>query len=327
MADFSIHNKSDEIEIEKKLREFLAGSDPIVIQYMESIANQHGKRLRPKLVMVFARLFGDYDYKNSVAAACLSELFHTATLIHDDVIDSAEFRRGEETLSKRFGNEIAVIVGDYLLAVVFERVAKMRDFTLLDMFVGTSKKLGIGVIVEINNRNNFELFTDRYLKVIELKTGVLFELCCRMGAYLGGADEREQAVAGAYGREFGIAFQIVDDLLDIAADPAKTGKPVFNDLKEGRITLPIIYALSRDASVHELLTEWQRSPNEVATEALRARLFELGSVDHSMSVAEEHLSAARAEFAKLEGRIKPGPAIDDLKLIEGRMFELLKERG
>ena len=327
MSEFSIHTRSDEIEIEKKLREFLAGSDPIVIQYMESIANQHGKRLRPKLVMIFARLFGDYDYKSSIAAACLSELFHTATLIHDDVIDSAEFRRGEETLSNRFGNEIAVIVGDYLLATVLDRVSKMRDFTLLDMFVGTSKKLGVGVIVEINNRNNFELNVERYLKVIELKTAVLFELCCRMGAYLGGANDSDQEIAGEYGREFGMAFQIVDDLLDIAADPAKTGKPVFNDLKEGRITLPVIHALGKDASVLSLLTDWQQNPSESATDALRMKLVELGSIEHSTAVAKEHMERASGMLAKLKGRIKIGPATEDLRLIEGRMFELLKERG
>ncbi len=323
MSDFSVHIKSDEIEIEKKIREFLAGSDQLVIQYMESIASHHGKRLRPKLVMIFARLFGAYDYKNSIAAACLSELFHTATLVHDDVIDSAEFRRGKETLSNKFGNEIAVIVGDYLLALVLEKIAKMRDFTLLDMIVGTSKKLGIGVLAEINNRNNFELMTDRYLKVIELKTAVLFELCCEMGAYLGGADTHARTIVCHYGREFGLAFQIVDDLLDIASDPTKTGKPVFNDLKEGRITLPIIHALGQDQSVRDLLADWQSNPDDDRTSTLRTRLFELGSVEYSMGIAKTCLERARSEFDKLAGHVKVGRASNDLELIESRLFELL----
>jgi octaprenyl-diphosphate synthase len=326
MSDFSVHTKSDEIEIEKKLREFLAGSDQLVIQYIDSLANQQGKQIRPKLVMIFARLFGDYDYKNSITAACLSELFHTATLIHDDVIDSAEFRRGEETISHKFGNEIAVIVGDYLLALVLEKVAKMRDFTLLDMFVGTSKKLGIGVLVEINNRNNFELMTDRYLKVIELKTAVLFELCCGMGAYLGGADSEAQSIARNYGREFGLAFQIVDDLLDIASDPVKTGKPVFNDLKEGRITLPIIYALSKDSKVQNLVKSWQSNPDDKATKELRTCMFELGSVEYSKNIALECLVRARADLKQISGHFKTGSASSDLELIESRFFELLSEK-
>jgi len=326
MQDFSTHTLSDAVEIEKKLREFLIGSDKIVLQYMESIASQHGKRLRPKLVMIFARLFGDYHYKNSLSAACMSELFHTATLVHDDVIDTADFRRGHETISNKYGNEIAVIVGDYLLAIVLDRIARMRDFTLFDMFVRTSKKLSIGVLVEIGNRNNFSLDVDRYLNVIKLKTAVLFELCSSMGAYLGGADTDEQIIAGNYGREFGMAFQITDDLLDIAADPEKTGKPVFNDLKEGRITLPLIYAMSRDPSIEELMTRWQSSPDDETTTALRNRLFELGSVDYSKGKAEEYIKRARDEFGKLGEGIKAGPLRDDLGLIESRMFELLDER-
>lgn len=365
--EFSTHTRSDEVEIEKKLREVLLGSDPIVIQYMESIASQHGKRLRPKLVMIFARIFGGYDYKKSIEAACLSELFHTATLIHDDVIDVAEVRRGYVTLSNQFGNEIAVIVGDYLLAMVLDRVSKLRDFTMLDMFVETSKKLGVGVLVEISNRNNFELSVDNYLRVIELKTAVLFELCTRLGAHLGGASDERVKLAAKYGRSFGMAFQVVDDLLDIAADEKKTGKPVFNDLKEGRITLPIIHSLSVDPALEDLLVEWQTAGDDSAasgdsaqsgdcdnatgtstgatgleteegaaenragereklTAALRARLFELGSVDYCKSIAQYYLAKAKEALAPVADtgiQKMEAEALADLSLIESGLFALL----
>ena len=332
--EFSTHTRSDEIEIEKKLREILLGSDPVVIQYMESIASQHGKRLRPKLVMIFARIFGGYDYKKSVEAACLSELFHTATLIHDDVIDVAEVRRGYVTLSNQFGNEIAVIVGDYLLAIVLDRVAKLRDFSMLDMFVETSKKLGVGVLVEISNRNNFELSVENYLRVIDLKTAVLFELCTRLGAYLGGASENALRNAAEYGKNFGMGFQVVDDLLDIAADEKKTGKPVFNDLKEGRITLPIIHALSIEGGLADLLVKWQKagaenqeSPARLRlTEELRTRLYELGSVNYCKNVAQDYLARARAfiESAGCESGRLTTEALSDLELIESGLFSLLE---
>ncbi len=315
--EFSTHTRSDEVEIEKKLREVLLGSDPIVIQYMESIASQHGKRLRPKLVMIFARIFGGYDYKKSIETACLSELFHTATLIHDDVIDVAEVRRGYVTLSNQFGNEIAVIVGDYLLAMVLDRVSKLRDFSMLDMFVETSKKLGVGVLVEISNRNNFELSVENYLRVIELKTAVLFELCTRLGAHLGGADAAEISRAAAYGKNFGMAFQIVDDLLDIAADEKKTGKPVFNDLKEGRITLPLIYAMSLDSSVERLLIKWQ-----AAGEAIPASDGEATAGEITAAPREE--LEARSENVAMDGAetVAGGDREKLTAALRERLFEL-----
>jgi geranylgeranyl pyrophosphate synthase len=326
-VEFSTHIKSDEVEIERRIREFLLGSDPIVIRYLDAITGNTGKRLRPKLVMVFARLFGEYDYGKSITCACAAELLHTATLIHDDVIDTAQFRRGSETLCNAFGNEIAVIVGDYLLAIVLDRVAKVRDFEVLDMFVGTSKKLGVGVLVEVNNRNNFKLAVDNYLSVIELKTAVLFEHCTRLGAYLGGADAEGRRLAGEYGRDFGMAFQIVDDLLDIAADPKKTGKPSFNDLKEGRITLPLIHAIGKDPSIETLMNGWQERPSAESADALKARLRELGSMDYSRKKAEEYLAKAREKSAMLVPRWQSESARSDLEVIESGLFALLEEAG
>lgn len=321
--EFSTHVRSDEVEIERRIREFLLGSDPIVIRYMESIAVKQGKRLRPKLVMIFARLFGDYDYDKCITSASATELLHTATLIHDDVIDTADLRRGTKTVSSEFGNEIAVIVGDYLLAILLGRLAKLRDFTVLEMFVETSKMLGVGVIEEVNNRNNFELTVERYFNVIELKTAVLFGLCSRLGAYLGGASEEDQDAAGRYGKEFGMAFQIVDDLLDIAVDPDVTGKPAMSDLKEGRITLPFIYAMSEDEATEGMMAEWQGDPSGDATVALITHIERLGAIDFCVERAEEHLAKALKSIEAVRTRIREQPSLGDLEVIHSGLFSLL----
>src|SRR4030043_136475 len=173
-------------EVERAIHDILFGSDQLVLDYVRKVAQGVGKRLRPQLLIMFADLFGASDARTVMNTAACCELLHTVSLIHDDVIDEAETRRGLATLNRQHGNEIAVIVGDYILALAFQRLTRIRDFTLLELTMGTSKQLGLGVIEEVRHRNRLDLAEEKYFEVINLKTGALFALVCEGGAYLGG---------------------------------------------------------------------------------------------------------------------------------------------
>jgi octaprenyl-diphosphate synthase len=313
-------------QIEERLRAMTAGADALVLRYFAEMHQGQGKRLRPRLLVACAGLFNGAPAASLTNCAACCELLHTATLIHDDVIDEADTRRGLPTTNARYGNEIAVVVGDYLLALVFLSLNEEGDFNLSNMLLRTSQELGLGVIEEVLHRNDFALAPDKYFAMIYLKTGALFELCCRMGAYLGGADEQGQDLAARYGAELGLAFQVIDDLLDLTSDEAATGKPVFNDLREGRITLPLIHALaSAPADTRRLAAGFQTDPLNGQAAPMLAHLRSLGSLHYAYDEALEHMTAARALRAELTaGTMNPAHALE-LEQIEERVLSVLPE--
>jgi geranylgeranyl pyrophosphate synthase len=179
--------------VDRRIREIVGGSDRMVLQYIADMGTSRGKRLRPRLMIAVAGLCGGAPAASLANCAACCELLHTATLIHDDVIDEAPTRRGSLTLSNMYGNEIAVVVGDYLLALVLRALNSERDHVLVDMLLATSQELGMGVIEEVLNRNNFVLSVEKYYDIIYLKTASLFALCCGLGAYLASATDTWQA--------------------------------------------------------------------------------------------------------------------------------------
>ena len=308
-------------EVGRRFDDLLAGSDPLVLKYVAEVGKTRGKMLRPRLMLTTAAGFGELNPRTAVNCAACCELLHTATLIHDDVIDEAATRRGSATLNHHFGNEVAVIVGDYLFSLVFKAIGGERDFQLIDMMVDTSQELGMGVLEEISNRDNLEMTVDQYLNVIYLKTAALFSLCCGMGSYLGGAGEAEIEATREYGKQFGLAFQIVDDLLDVCAEESATGKPGFNDLREGRITLPLIHALSEDgATTRELVQTFQRSPTAEPRSAIRAHLHKLGSLHYAYQSAGAYVEQARGLATELATGAPFPEMSDELRHVEERVL-------
>lgn len=293
----------------------------MVLAYLEEVAQGIGKRLRPQMLITFAELFGRGDSPAVIDCAACGELLHTASLIHDDVIDSAPSRRGLPTVNGRHGSEIAVIVGDYILALVFRRLIAMQDFTLLDLTVKASQNLGIGIIHEVRNRNRLGLSEEEYFSIIRLKTGALFGLVCQMGAYLGGASEHHQASAREYGHLFGLAFQVLDDLLDFTLTEDEAGKPTFSDLREGRITLPLIHAREVDEPhTRELVERFQHQPTPASAESIRRWLGESGSLSRSLGKAQELLGQSREEIERMsEGFARP-EALSRLTDLESQAF-------
>jgi geranylgeranyl pyrophosphate synthase len=310
--------------VSARIDHILSGSDPLVLRYITDVSKGRGKQIRPRIMIVVAQLFGLSDLTSVTNCAACCELLHTASLIHDDVIDQAEFRRSLPTVNSRYGNEVAVVVGDYLLALLMQALCEEQDFALNTMLLETSRHLGLGVLEEVLNRNNFRLSVEKYYEVVYYKTGALFNLSARMGAYVGGAPADALQLASEYGKQLGLGFQVVDDLLDISQDPALTGKPAFSDLREGRITLPWIHALSAEpAETTRLIEAYQDGAAESAIGTIRAHLSRLGSIDYAYSAAQAFIAKARQAGARLAA-VAPCPQIaEQLTHIEERVLAAL----
>jgi octaprenyl-diphosphate synthase len=310
--------------VDRRIREIVAGSDRMVLQYIADMGTSRGKRLRPRLKIAVAELAGGAPAASLANCAACCELLHTATLIHDDVIDEAPTRRGNLTLSNMYGNEIAVVVGDYLLALVLRALNSERDHVLVDMLLATSQELGMGVIEEVLNRNNFVLSVEKYYDIIYLKTASLFSLCCALGAYLASGEKDDVGgKARAYGKTLGLAFQVVDDLLDLTADSAATGKPAMNDIREGRITLPVIHALLADpARTKELIAACQVEDDPAAERTLKHHLAHTGSIKFAYGEAERLLADARTAGQEL-ARAAGSTATGELEQLEQTVIGVL----
>ncbi len=230
------------LETEELLRDFTLSNVSIMQDLLDHITGSRGKRLRPILLLLCAGFKPANDYLLIKAAAAV-ELIHTASLIHDDIIDESSERRGKATLNAGWGNSPAVLAGDFLFARAFELLALCGDFELNKLLTRAVGTMCEGEIEQRNCSYNFQLTEEQYLRNIYRKTAALMEVCCSSGARLSKLEEGALQQLEAYGRNLGYAFQIIDDVLDITGDPSLTGKPAGNDLREGVVTLPVIYVL------------------------------------------------------------------------------------
>ncbi len=221
-------------------------SDVVLINQLSAyIINSGGKRLRPQLVLLAALASGYQGKDHHTTAAATIEFIHTATLLHDDVVDDSKLRRGRDTANEVWGNEAAVLVGDFLYSRAFEMLVEIGDMRIMEIMASTTNQIAEGEVMQLLNVNNADITVDEYRKVIEAKTAKLFEAATRVGAVLAnGSGEMEEALA-AYGSHLGIAFQLVDDALDYSGDSKALGKNVGDDLAEGKPTLPLIAALQK----------------------------------------------------------------------------------
>lgn len=222
--------------------EAMSHSDGLLSQALEYIRRRTGKRMRPMLILLMARNYGRVTPVTQNAALGL-ELLHTASLVHDDVVDESGERRGQASLNATYNNQVAVLVGDYLLSTALLRVARTQNLTIVEYLSELGRTLAGGEILQLSNIQNQEISEDIYYQVIRQKTAALFEACCAMGALSAGASEADIEAAKTFGRNLGIIFQIRDDIFDYY-DSAEIGKPTGNDMAEGKLTLPVIYAVN-----------------------------------------------------------------------------------
>ncbi len=244
---------SDMLRVNQVITDNLASHVVLINQLSQHIILSGGKRLRPMLVLLTAKCC-DYDGENDALLAAVIEFIHTATLLHDDVVDDSEMRRGQETASNIWGNEAAVLVGDYLYSRAFQMMVRAQSMRVMALLSDATNTIAQGEVLQLLNVNDPDTSEAKYHEVIYGKTACLFEAATQIGAILGNSDAAAETALANYGKHLGTAFQLVDDALDYSADSAALGKNVGDDLAEGKPTLPLIYAMQHsNAAQTELI--------------------------------------------------------------------------
>lgn len=228
--------------VDTVIRQSLYSEVPLINQVSEYIIHSGGKRLRPALVLLSANLFQGVQTAHHQLAAIV-EFIHTATLLHDDVVDASDLRRGKSTANHVFGNAASVLVGDFLYSRAFQMMVKLQNMRVMEILADATNTISEGEVLQLLNVRKVDITEQEYLKVIHFKTAKLFEAATRLGAVMSNANAAQEQGLAAYGMHLGTAFQLIDDVLDLSGDPAQIGKKLGNDLAEGKPTLPLLYAM------------------------------------------------------------------------------------
>ena len=247
----------DEMKLVETEFERQARSNIQVIDYLgDYLRSSGGKRVRPALVILANYVSGGRgDSDNVIRLATVMEMLHTATLVHDDIIDNADLRRNRTTINARFGNHAAVLMGDWLYMSAFETSLRERSLEILDILTRLTRKMTEGELIQLTTIGKIDLSEEEYYDILERKTAYLFSGCSEIGAILGGTSPERQRAMRDYGMNLGIAFQLADDLLDFTSDAASLGKAAGADLLEGKMTLPIIKLIQAQPSIKSLIEE------------------------------------------------------------------------
>jgi len=232
----------DMAAVDAVIRARLHSEVVLVNQVGEYIVNSGGKRLRPALVLLAAQAFG-YKGTHHHDLAAVVEFIHTATLLHDDVVDESDLRRGRETANALFGNAASVLVGDFLYSRAFQMMVGVGEMRVMAVLSDATNVIAEGEVLQLLNCHDADVDVANYMRVIHCKTAKLFEAAMRLGAILGRASPADEEAAAQYGMHLGTAFQLIDDVLDYSADESETGKHLGDDLAEGKPTLPLIHAM------------------------------------------------------------------------------------
>ena len=269
---------------------------PAVSEIAAYLLGGGGKRLRPALLLLSASYAGRKDH-SAIRLAAVVELLHSATLIHDDVIDSAGTRRGRPSTNARWGNHRSVLTGDWLYMQSFQMALEERNFRILDILIDLTQKMVEGELLQLEKIGRIDVTEEDALRLATYKTACLFSGCARLGAVLGRLEGEEEEALADYGRYAGLAFQLVDDLLDFTASAQQVGKPVLSDLKEGKVTLPLIYAMEnghREARelVARVLAE--KEFESVRPETIVSLVQDSGALDRARSLAQDYALRAKA---------------------------------
>ncbi len=233
---------ADMTAVDLVIRERLHSDVVLVKQVGEYIISSGGKRLRTALVVLSAHAFA-YQGKHHHDLAAVVEFIHTATLLHDDVVDESDLRRGRETANALFGNAASVLVGDFLYSRAFQMMVEVCEMRVMQTLADATNVIAEGEVLQLLNCNDADVDAENYMRVIHYKTAKLFEAAMRLGAILAKSSDADEAAAAKYGMHLGTAFQLIDDVLDYSANEAETGKHLGDDLAEGKPTLPLIYAM------------------------------------------------------------------------------------
>jgi octaprenyl-diphosphate synthase len=287
-----------ESEFERQAR-----SNVQVIAYLaDYLRESGGKRVRPALTILSNyAVGGDGSRYNSIRMATVMEFLHTATLVHDDIIDSADTRRNRPTVNALYGNETAVLMGDWLYMSAFETSLAERSLPILDILTRVTRKMTEGELLQLTTLGRTDISEQQYLDIIQRKTAFLFSACCEVGAILGDANDSEQNALRDYGMNLGMAFQVTDDLLDFTSTDDALGKNAGVDLLGGKVTLPLIHLMANEPSAREMVQAVmnQASYDGIARTELHQAVERVGALERARAYADEYATAARTALDQL----------------------------
>lgn len=283
--------------VDTTIRQSLHSEVTLVNQVAEYIINSGGKRLRPMLVLLSAGLFGEIQAQHHQLAAVV-EFIHTATLLHDDVVDESSKRRGQSTANALFGNAASVLVGDFVYSRAFQMMVAVQNMRVMEVLSNATNVIAEGEVLQLLNVNNADISDEAYLQVIHYKTAKLFEAATRLGAIISEASEKDEAALTAYGMHLGTAFQLIDDILDLSGNSEDIGKNLGDDLAEGKPTLPLLYAMRNSNAEQSQLI---RNAIEQGGLEHLTKVVEIvknsGALDHVKKIAEAESAQCRAAIA------------------------------
>lgn len=286
-------------QVETAIEEALATEDAMLGEISTHLLRAGGKRIRPALVLLTSKFPGS-DLQRAIPVAVAAELIHTATLVHDDVVDKASVRRGLPTVNAKWSNQISVLTGDYLFAKAFSLLGATGSTRIVQIMANVVFEMSRGELAQIASYFQVDQTEEQYYERIAQKTGYLIADCCRMGGIVGGAEEAQVQALYNYGMGVGLSFQIADDLLDFHGSAAKVGKPVCGDLKTGILTLPVIHALKhspRAAELRAIIETREISDSDI--EHVKEILDAAGSFTYAREKADFHLASAVAELERI----------------------------
>jgi octaprenyl-diphosphate synthase len=284
---------------EEVFRHQLGSDVPFIHQAGEYIFQGGGKRLRPALLLLSARLLG-HDSDEEVTYAAVVEFIHNATLIHDDIIDHAHLRRGQATLNRLWGNNLTVLLGDWIYTKAMQMALSHGQLEVVQRLCSATLKMTEGELLALDRLGAIDLAVEEYFEIIDRKTAHLFAAACSIPSLIPPQRPEAGQVLARYGRALGTCFQLVDDLLDFTACETDLGKPVLSDLKEGKLTLPLILLLPRVSAVERCLIETvlaDRGFERVAPEEILVLITREGTVEETLRLAEGYAEQARQELA------------------------------
>lgn len=290
---------TDMAAVDEVIRARLHSEVALVNQIGEYIINAGGKRLRPALVILSAQAFG-YRGDHHHELAAVVEFIHTATLLHDDVVDESDLRRGRETANAMFGNAASVLVGDFLYSRAFQMMVKVGDMRVMQTLADATNVIAEGEVLQLLNCHDADVTADNYLRVIHCKTAKLFEAAMRLGAILGQANAEQETAAANYGMHLGTAFQLIDDVLDYSGDPETIGKSLGDDLAEGKPTLPLIYAMQHGTATQAALIRVAIEQGDIEKFADVLQIIQqTGALEYTRQQALREVEAANLALAAL----------------------------
>jgi octaprenyl-diphosphate synthase len=286
--------REDLSAIEREFGRDTVSNVEAITEIGEYLRGGGGKRIRPALLLLSSKLF-DYQGRGAIKLGAVVEIIHTATLVHDDIIDEAQTRRGRPAANTQWGNSRCVLAGDWLYMQAFKVAVQERNFRILDTLIELTQQMVEGELLQMDKLGKL-ISLDEYFDLIFRKTACLFSVCMRMGGILGGATPEQEESLAQYGRDLGMAFQIVDDVLDLTASESVLGKPVASDLREGKVTMAIIHALERCTPREKKLIETvlrERAFDGVTHAEILEVLNRYGSLEAASARAMQYAELAR----------------------------------